>query len=85
MLIFQPNFSAKDHDCMKIYPFGMFETMFILCHENNFPVTAILLLLLLCTRTYVCIVRFSYHCSNCNLHVSCSTEGHAVVLSKQGY
>ena len=25
---------------MKMYPCGMFETIFLLCHENNFPAIA---------------------------------------------
>lgn len=69
MLIFQPCFSAKEHDYSKMYASDMFETIFLLCHKNNFPMIAILLLIFLCTRTCVWNVCYFYHCSNFTFHL----------------
>lgn len=47
MIALQPCFSAKEHDCVKMYSFDMFETVFLLCPKTSFPMIAVLLLLLL--------------------------------------
>lgn len=53
VIVLQPCFSAKEHDCVKMYAFDMFENVFLLCPKTSFPMIAVLLLLLLSIRSCV--------------------------------
>lgn len=61
VIVLQPCFSAKEHECVKMYAFDMFETVFLLCPKTRLPVIAVLLLLLLSVRSCVWSVCCSYH------------------------
>lgn len=51
VIVLQPCFSAKEHDCVQMYAFDTFETVFLLCPKTSFPMTTVLLLLLLSVRS----------------------------------
>lgn len=61
VIVLQPCFSAKEHDCVQMYAFDTFETVFLLCPNTSFPMIAVLLLLLLSIGSCVWNVCCSYH------------------------
>lgn len=79
---FQACFSAKEQDCLKIYAFDIFESIFLLCPKTHFPMIAVLLLLLLASGL---VFGMSAACIAAEIAPlnQCCTKWHAAALSKQ--